>query len=271
METVEAVEQTGSLIDPLYSTGAYFEDPARHSEDARFKSGHCMKVLRRVIQQKQYTDEIRSYIDVGCGSGAVVKLVSEALKDEGFPLTVVKGYDISPHVQHLRHEGIEFHYRDFCQSSEFVDLVTLFDVFEHVPDPIRFIKQVASRCRLISFHIPLDLTLSVALRDAYRSRLENPGHLLFMDTASALNMLTLSGLRVLDYAYTFNYLSPSGHDTLLRKLMMPLRFAIGQTSPWLLSKTLGGASLMVVAATAQAFSGDACPPPECLRSAFPGE
>jgi SAM-dependent methyltransferase len=272
METAELVERTGSLVDPLYSTGTYFDNPDRHSEDARFKADHFTRLLRKVIQQNRYPSEINSYIDVGCGSGAVVKLVSETLKKDGVDLQIVKGYDISPHVQHLRHESIEFHYRDFCQSNEFVDLVTLFDVFEHVPDPIRFIRQVSQRCRLIGFHIPLDHTWSVSLRDAFRSRLENPGHLIFMDTAFALNVITLSGLRVLDYAYTLNHLAPSGRGTLLRKLMLPIRHLIGNASPWLLSKTLGGASLMVIAATPHAFSIEpGAQPPQCLRNSFVSE
>src|SRR5690348_15790730 len=118
METAELVERTGSLVDPLYSTGTYFDNPDRHSEDAPFKAAHFTRLLYRVMQQNRYPSEINSYVDVGCGSGVVVKLVSETLRKDGIDLEVVKGYDISPHVQHLRHENIEFHYRDFCQSTE---------------------------------------------------------------------------------------------------------------------------------------------------------
>jgi SAM-dependent methyltransferase len=253
METRENVPPTGSLVDPFYTSGDYFTSTDKHSEDAAFKTQNFIKLFRKVGERNGAIAEIKSYADVGCGSGAVVKLLSRSLRETGVDLQVVKGYDIAPHVQNLHHDDIEFRRQDFCQSTEEVDLVTLFDVFEHIPDPVQFIKQVSQRCRFIGFHIPLDHTLSLALRDAFRARLKHPGHLIFMDTADALNVLCLSGLRVLDYAYTFNYLSPGGHKTLLRKLMLPLRFTISSVSPWLLSKTLGGASLMVIAATPNAY------------------
>jgi hypothetical protein len=68
-----------------------------------------------------------------------------------------------------------------------------------------------------------------------------------MDIASALNLLALSGLRVVDYEYTLN--APTAHSTMLQKAVFPLRYILAKISPWLLSRTLGGTSLIVIAIT----------------------
>lgn len=237
----------GSKVDPCYSTGEYFSDPQRHSEDADFKADTFLKVFLRFARRSNL--RVRSIADVGCGSGDIVKKIAESLRINGFDLEKIRGYDVSPHVQDIRHAGVEYISGDFCESEDFVDVATLFDVLEHVPDTIEFIKAVAERCRIIGFHIPLDDSLDAAIRDRFHAKLKKPGHLVFLDVVSALNLLTLSGLRVVDYEYTFGFLAPSGHRSVLSKIVLPLRYMLANISPWLLSKTLGGVSLVVIAVT----------------------
>lgn len=233
-----------------YASGAYFANQDRHGDDAMFKAQQLLKLLPRALALPD--EHLRSYVDVGTGSGDAVHLVAKGLRERGVTLDKVKGYDVSPHVLQLQREGVQFVHGDFTRSSENVDLVTLFDVFEHVPDPISFLRDVAARCRFVGLHIPLDASLNVAMRDLFRSKLKNPGHLLFMDTAFALNLLALSGLRVLDYSYTFSFEAPSGKRSALARGLYPLRRALARLSPWMLSKTLGGASLIVLASTPSA-------------------
>lgn len=235
----------GSTIAPEYSQGSYFANAQRHREDARFKADYFLQVF---LRSKDRTGvAVNSLVDVGCGSGDIIALLADSLGASG--AMTFKGYDVSPHIVDITHAGVTYVYGDFCESDEFVDMVTLFDVFEHVPDPIEFIKKVALRCKLIGFHIPLDDAWSFAFRNRYRRSLRTPGHLLFLDTAAALNLLALAGLRVVDYEYTFAFRAPSGHSTWRAKLAYPVRAMLAKLSPWLLSKTLGGASLMVIALT----------------------
>lgn len=248
----QASEQQRETIDSVYAAGRYFEDPKRHSEDARFKANNFLRLFQRVAKENRIA--INSYIDVGCGSGDIVKTISASLRSSGFDLEVVKGYDVSPHIRNITHEGIEFVHGDFSKSNESVDLVSLFDVFEHIPDPISFIKEVSQRCNIIYFHIPLDFNVNNAIRDKFRSKLRSPGHLMFMDSVYALNLLTLSGLRVIDYEYTFGFLAPSGHRSILGRLALPIRLVIAKISPWLLSKTIGGISLSAIAITPQGLN-----------------
>ena len=239
--------RAGSMIDPTYSRGDYFADPQRHSADARFKADSFLKLFLKFA--KEHGRPIETFADVGCGSGDVVRMIADSLREKGFDSVTFKAYDVSPHVLKLRHDGISFIMGDFCESDEFVDIVTLFDVFEHVPDPIAFIKAVAERCRTIAFHIPLDDCWSVAVRNRFRPKLRDPGHLIFLNIVSALNMLAFAGLRVIDYEYTFAFQAPSGRLTLGSRVAFPFRWLLAKASPWLLSRTLGGTSLMVIANT----------------------
>jgi SAM-dependent methyltransferase len=237
----------GSVVDRPYAAGWYFRDPRRHSEDAKFKADSFLRLFLKVAHPAD--TRVHSYVDVGCGSGDVIKMVASGLRNAGFELARVKGYDVSPHAGNISNDEFEFISGDFCQSNERADLVTLFDVFEHVPDPVSFIRQVAQRCSIIGFHIPLDNSLNVAMRDVFRAKLKDPGHLVFMDTVSALNILAFSGLRVVAYDYTFGFLSPSGQKSIMAKLVLPIRALLSKFNPWLLSKTIGGASLVVIALT----------------------
>lgn len=240
-------ESGGTLIGAEYANGSYFADTGRHRADSSFKAENFMRVFKR--WQAAQPTAIGSYTDVGCGSGEIVTRVAAALSAAGYVLADVRGYDVSPHVRELRHPRVTYHNADFAAAGEFTDLVTLFDVIEHIPDPLGYLKQAAQRCRVMAFHIPLDDSLNSASRNLFRAKLQSPGHLIFLDAAGALNLLALAGLRVVDYDYTFAFEAPSGRATLLNKLAYPLRWGLAQLSPWLLSKLLGGASLLVIALT----------------------
>jgi hypothetical protein len=92
------------------------------------------------------------------------------------------------------------------------------------------------------------------------SLLEDPGHCLFLDTTHAFNLLALSGHRIIVYDYTFSFWATLGHDSIFSKIVYPLRWLISKVSPWLMSKTIGGASLMFVALTpaGQSMNKDTC-------------
>jgi SAM-dependent methyltransferase len=241
--------------DPLYASGRYFADPSRHAGDASFKASTFVALLRHTIDLATWP--VHSYADVGSGSGDAARLVARGLRDAGAPLASAKGYDVSPHVQYLTPaDGVEFVNADFGNDGEYVDLVTLFDVIEHVPEPAEFLRRVARRCRIIGLHIPLDDSINVAVRDLFKSKVKDPGHITFMDGVTALNLLAGAGLRVLDYQYTMSFDAPSGRFSLASKVVSPLRKLLARISPWLLSKTLGGASLMVIALTADGMRFD---------------
>jgi len=237
-----------SEADPLYAGGHYFSDPTRHAGDAQFKASTFVTLLQRTLPPSQTV--VDSYVDVGSGSGDAARLVTAGLRAAGFTVSRAYGYDVSPHIALVTSsDGVEFVHGDFGDASIFVDLVTLFDVIEHVPEPTEFLRRISRRCRIVGLHIPLDDSLNAGMRDLFRGKVKNPGHITFMDGVSALNLLASAGLRVLDYQYTMSFDAPSGQASLAARVLVPLRRMLGGISPWLLSKTLGGASLMVIALT----------------------
>ena len=240
-------KDTGSILLPNSYCSDYFNNPKRHSEDASFKANNFVKLLLRFLESNILP--INSFIDVGCGSGDIVKIIADSLRESGFNSMTFKAYDVSPHVIDIKNDDIEYIKGDFCESDEFADIVTLFDVIEHIPDTIKFIENISQRCKVIGFHIPLDNSINVSIRNKFLQKLQNPGHVVFMDSVFALNLLALSGLRVVDYEYSFCFTAPSGHNSIFSKIIFPLRYLLAKISPWLLSKTLGGVSLFVLAIT----------------------
>jgi len=230
----------------MYSEGTYFENPNRHSEDADYKVGAIKSVLFGYLKQNKI--KVSSYADIGCGAGVIVKKISIELEKEFNRLEKIKGFDISPHVNNIVTDGrIKFENADFTKISEKFDLVTLNDVFEHVPNTIDFLKEVGKRAEYVVMHIPLEDCLLVNLRALQNKKIVSPGHLLFLDINSALNLITYSGLKIEIFQYSKTSLSaPSNNRTILQKIAKPFKWVIMNVNPYLYSKIFG-ASLIVVA------------------------
>lgn len=238
----------------MYKEGVYFSDITRHNEDSDFKVRAISRLLFPILSANNIP--VNSYVDVGCGSGGVIKAMKNQLNGGGFQTRKIEGFDISPHVAHLKEDGITFKMADFTSDGELTDLVTLTDVFEHVTDPVKFIAGIAKNAKIIAFHIPLDDCLSVNFRNLQRAKIKNPGHLIFLNTNSALNLITQSGLKILDYDYSIETLSaPSNNETTLQKIAFPVKLLISKISPWLLAKIFGF-SLVVIAKNENLCSPD---------------
>ena len=236
-----------SIVLPQYVSGEYYASHERPDQDASFKTNAFLNLLDAVHPVGKAW--LKSYADVGCGGGGVTVQINDALRRRGYPLEKSAGYDISPHVHLLRHPNVEFLEEDFCATQEHYSLVTLFDVIEHVPDPVGFLQLVAERCDFIALHIPLDRSLVNCFFDRFHHRLHPPGHLSILDAPGALNLVTAGRITTLDYAYTHGYGAPSGTMTLLQRIAFPFRYALAHISPWLAQRLVGGVSLMVLGAT----------------------
>ncbi|GGM20580.1 class I SAM-dependent methyltransferase [Dactylosporangium sucinum] len=237
----------GPGVLPQYGSGEYYERNAGYDLDGPFKARDMLRVLHPVLAQHGY--KVRSFADVGCGGGRSTKAILDGLVDAGHPVETALGYEVSPHVLGLRHEGVEFRHEDFTESGADVDLVALFDVFEHVPDPIGFVRSVAERCDLLAMHIPLDDNVGNAVLNRYRSLMDDPGHVVFFDTASALTFVAMAGITVQNFRYTYPHRWPSSRTSAAHRLAKPLRAMLVAVNPWLAYKLVGGVSLMVLGLT----------------------
>ncbi|MCI5113444.1 MAG: methyltransferase domain-containing protein [Candidatus Electrothrix sp. AW1] len=237
----------------VYTSGEYFSlNMERHRLDACYKAKEFLNLF--IPHAKENNWNIKTYADVGCGSGDGTGKVASGITSEGFHLIDAVGYELSPHIEKVHIEGIHFICGDFSQCGNQTDLVTLFDVVEHVPSPIEFLRGVCAKCKWIGIHIPLDNNFNNSFRNLYRKKLYTPGHLVFLDIPQALTLLALAGIRVVNYSYTFNFNWPTGRQGTLAKLAILPRRILAKINPWLTSRILGGCSLMVIGETENGWS-----------------
>lgn len=233
------------IKNDIYSEGTYFKDPNRHIEDTELKVIALKKIIFPFLLENNV--KITTYADIGCGSGEIVKLLGKEMKKKFSSLESVRGYDISPHVSKLKSNDVTFCFQDFTKSDDYFDIVTLNDVFEHVVNPARFLKEVGKRAKYVAMHIPLEDCFSVNYRNFQRKKIKNPGHLIFLNINSAINLITFSGLKIVDYGYSFESInSPYNRKSFLQKIVYPFKFVLLKFNPYLYSKIFGN-SLIVLA------------------------
>jgi SAM-dependent methyltransferase len=241
-------QRQNSFIDPLYLQGEFYEK-STGSEDASYKVDELCQLIK--CNPSCLPKRECRVADVGCGTGKTTFLLQGMINNYTGSLPLVDGYDIHPYISKFSdNDSIRFFAGDFCSLAKDVyDLVVLFDVIEHIIDPILFLKEVSAHTSLLAFHIPLDNSIFSLLRNLTRENLTLPGHILVLDLPAAINLLTFSGLRVLDYRYSPGFLSPSGGKTRLQRLMRPFRKVMYKISPYLTQKLLSGVSVTVLAWT----------------------
>ncbi|MDE2127177.1 MAG: methyltransferase domain-containing protein [Armatimonadetes bacterium] len=237
---------TGSIVDPMYTTGKFYTE-SKGARDAAFKIAELRKLIGPLCGK--YNFRFNRAADIGCDTGQTTFLLRDMLRDLGFPQAQAVGYDLHPHVNEIQgDDSTRFIQGDFCATKEATfDLAILLDVIEHVPAPADFMRQVANKARWVALHIPLDNTWLNSLRNQSAKKLDYPGHLVILDIPSAINLVTLSGLRVVAYNIDPAFRAPSGRATKMLKLMYPLRQLLHAISPFLLQRTLGGVCLTVLA------------------------
>ena len=202
----------------------------------------------RLIEMVPDKDTVRTYADVGCGQGAVLVNLRDRLLRSGFNLVKVVGYDISPFPRGLidRHREIDFRQVDFLDDDESFDVVTLNDVLEHVGAPQEFLSKVGGRARYVAVHVPLEGRLGVLLANQYNYKIADVGHVSFWTPATALNLVTASGLQPLYCRYTKGILAPSSRERWSQLLTLPLRALVVALHPGLAAVTTGGVSLGIL-------------------------
>lgn len=232
-------------IEQRYLDGSYLQkNPNWDRADATWKADQVLKILT------DHKVAPTSVCEIGCGSGDILRSLSSRLT-----AARLVGYDVSPQLANFWNSvepglsgGPTFHLADFhTKNTEVFDLLLMLDVFEHVRDPFSFLEATRPHAKKFVFHIPLDLNaISVARRSPLIAARRNVGHLHFYTKDLALETLTDSGYKIIDWRYTGASLNMQTRSVKTHIARLPRRVAGLINKDWAV-RILGGETLVVLA------------------------
>lgn len=235
-------------IEDRYINKKYLsENPDWDRQDAPWKSEVVQSIL---VDNNIYPTSI---CEVGCGSGDILMNLASHYSD-----VEMTGFDISPQAAEFwkEHEKekeardlkVEFKLGDFHQvNDKKYDVLLMLDVFEHVRDPYTFLEMSGNSAKYFIFHIPLDLSASSVIRKKpLMNTRKKVGHLHFYTKDLAIETLTDSGYKVVEWKYTGASLNMPNRTLKTRLARLPRRFAYAVNKDWGV-RLLGGETLVVLA------------------------
>ena len=96
-------------------------------------------------------------------------------------------------------------------------------------------------------HIPLEDSFLVNYRNLQNKKIKDPGHIIFLNKNSALNLITFAGLQLVAFDWSYATINaPSNRASMLQKVIFPLKKIVIKINPYLYSKIFGF-SLVVLA------------------------
>ncbi len=211
-----------------------------HEEDAPWKAAHIQNVLTR------NGVEPKSICDVGCGTGAIVEILSKH-----YSHAMVDGFEISPHAHEMslkrRSANLNFTLGNPFDEIRSFELCMAIDVIEHVENPFAFLRSMRPVAQWHVLHIPLDMNaLAVGRGWVIMEARKQIGHLHYFSQKTALALLEETGFTVVDHFYTAWAIDQSYKSWRKRFAAWPRRVAFS-IAPHTTVQLFGGWSLMVLA------------------------
>lgn len=186
-------------------------------------------------------------VDVGCGSGDVLRALRGRLDTSWGRSTALIGWETSADAISLwtSSAGVELRHGDAVSAGAHGDLVLALDVSEHIVDDVAFLRDLARVAPRVILRMPLDDSWLDRLRPARRlAARERYGHVHAYTRKDALARVRAAGWRVL--ATEYDRAAPT-LDTPRRRGMDRIRRLGLQILPHASVDLLGGWSLMVAA------------------------
>lgn len=152
--------------------------------------------------------EIKTYADIGggcSGFGANALAYQIAREQERCPDTKV--FETSPDFSKagkILFPNIDFVNEDFTKwdgDPKRFDLVSLFDVIEHIPDPEPFLKAVSVRTNFTLLKTPMETTGEWRgfRMPQLQGALHEDGHVNFFDPSPYMQLLKRSGFEIVEW------------------------------------------------------------------------
>jgi 2-polyprenyl-3-methyl-5-hydroxy-6-metoxy-1,4-benzoquinol methylase len=153
-----------------------------------------IKVAKNLLSERGPQSYV---IDVGCGSGVFL----DELKKQGWEKTF--GIDFNPYACELAqkkgHQIYQEPLKKIKEKNESFDVVTAFQVIEHVPDALEFIKEVVKPGGLVVISTP---NYKSFMRNLEWNLLNMPPHHVSLFTAESFeSMAKILGFNLKEVAY----------------------------------------------------------------------
>src|SRR3989344_1869663 len=177
--------------------GEHWVNKSRRKYEKIASNWKVGKILTVLNQNKSI--KVNSLLDFGCGPGNILSFL-----DKKMNLKRVYGFDISKSMIKIARKNFpKAKYiisKDLADFSNKVDLVIFIDVLEHVPEPIKILKQASKISKYQFVKIPLENTL---LRNMAKfiglNKVSSEGHINFWHKDEFLDLLDESGFKVIDF------------------------------------------------------------------------
>lgn len=162
------------------------------------KRKRAKKIVKRIFKFKKKG----RFLDIGSSAGFIL----EAARERGFE---PYGVEISPHALRYAREKLELnvfdaYLEDAHFPDDFFDVVTMYSLLEHLPDPHKLLKDVS---RIIKHDGLIEIwTPNIGHRRARRMGREwqniIPDHLYYFSLETLKKMLEKAGLRLYKNQFT---------------------------------------------------------------------
>jgi 2-polyprenyl-3-methyl-5-hydroxy-6-metoxy-1,4-benzoquinol methylase len=228
-------------VGDVYRDGTYAAiNPGCGAGNAVWKAGQVLRMIERAGLDP------RTVCEIGCGSGGILAHLQEKLPDSVQFTGVEPMPEAFAKCAALSRERLKFLHGTAADLTECFDLVLLLDVFEHVEDYMGFLRSVRPLGRQFIFHIPLDMTTQMVLRDEPIMRVRRcVGHLHYFSKNTALATLRDTGYEVQDWFYS--NIANADYSTLRYRMMKLPRRLLMKVAPDFAVRLLGGNPMTVLA------------------------
>ena len=94
---------------------------------------------------------------------------------------------------------------DVRANPSIFDVLLVMDVVEHIEDCFGFLRSIREKAEYKIIHIPLDMSVSLLVRNRLMDVRKSVGHIHYFSKQTALALLEDTGYQILDWFYTPAY------------------------------------------------------------------